>query len=252
VFDYDGTLCGGTERFAGPRSEVTRRLTELLRAGVWLGVATGRGKSVRKDLQRVLGDKSLWDRVLIGYHNGGEIGYLGDDAVPPEDESLDEALRLLADMVLGHPRLSRLVNCEARLKQVTLELAGAAVGEEAWELVERLVWLHGAAGVISLRSSHSVDILAPGVSKRVLVERVRAEASRAGSGDAVLCIGDKGRWPGNDFDLLDGPFSLSVDEVSSDPATCWNLAPPGTRCVEASLAYFGRMRAANGRARLGL
>jgi fructoselysine-6-P-deglycase FrlB-like protein/hydroxymethylpyrimidine pyrophosphatase-like HAD family hydrolase len=252
VLDYDGTLCGTSERFAGPSAEVARHLTELLRAGVWLGVATGRGKSVRKDLQRILVDRCLWQRVLIGYHNGGEIGYLGDDAVPSAVETLDESLQPLLHVIRANPRLSQLVKCEASRKQVTLELTDQTSSEEVWELVERLTRLHGPGGVTILRSSHSIDILAPRVSKRVLVERVRAEISGAGGDDTVLCIGDKGRWPGNDFDLLDGPFSLSVDEVSDHPNTCWNLAPAGTRCVEATLTYFGWMRAANGRVHLEL
>lgn len=58
----------------------------------------------------------------------------------------------------------------------------------------------------------------------------------------ILCIGDKGRWPGNDFDLLSEPFSLSVDEVSSDPVTCWNLAPAGYRGIQATLYYLDHMR----------
>jgi hypothetical protein len=250
VMDYDGTLCAAAERFIGPNEDVAEHLANLLRAGIWLGIATGRGKSVRKDLQRILPDRNLWTRVLIGYHNGGEIGYLSDDAVPPAAESLDESLQPLADELHGHARLSQLVKCEARLKQITLELADGAASEDVWELVERVVKLHGPAGVITLRSSHSVDILAPGVSKRTLVEGLRQKTLRTGGGDTVLCIGDKGRWPGNDFDLLDGAFSLSVDEVSSDPSTCWNLAPAGARCVDATLAYFGLMSEINGRMRL--
>jgi hypothetical protein len=55
---------------------------------------------------------------------------------------------------------------------------------------------------------------------------------------AVLCIGDRGRWPGNDFALLQEPYSLSVDEVSPDPNTCWNLAPPGHRGIQVTLDYL--------------
>jgi hypothetical protein len=58
----------------------------------------------------------------------------------------------------------------------------------------------------------------------------------------VLCIGDRGCWSGNDFDLLREPFSLSVDEVSPDPTTCWNLAPAGHRGVQATLDYLGAMQ----------
>jgi hypothetical protein len=53
-----------------------------------------------------------------------------------------------------------------------------------------------------------------------------------------LIIGDLGRWPGNDAGLLGNPFALSVDEVSGDPYTCWNLARPGHRGVQAALDYL--------------
>src|SRR2546423_1114648 len=82
-----------------------------------------RGKSVRKELQRVLADRAVWDRVLIGYYNGGEIGRLADDAVPAPCGDIDHSLRPLADLIRGHGRLSQLVKCEVRPKQVTLELA---------------------------------------------------------------------------------------------------------------------------------
>lgn len=62
----------------------------------------------------------------------------------------------------------------------------------------------------------------------------------------ILSIGDKGQWPGNDFDLLANPFSLSVNEVSGDPTTCWNLAPAGHRGVQATLDYLGCFRTNQG------
>ena len=51
---------------------------------------------------------------------------------------------------------------------------------------------------------------------------------------------------GNDCDLLQTPFSLSVDEVSLDSTLCWNLAPAGYRGVQATLFYFRCMDATNG------
>jgi hypothetical protein len=62
---------------------------------------------------------------------------------------------------------------------------------------------------------------------------------RERTGDApILSIGDRGRWPRNDYELLRGAFALSVDEMSVDPATCWNLAECGQRGVAATLEYL--------------
>jgi hydroxymethylpyrimidine pyrophosphatase-like HAD family hydrolase len=245
AFDYDGTLCGAAERWAGPGADIAERLTDLLRAGVLLGIATGRGKSVRKDIQRLLPDRSLWDKILVGYHNGGEIAWLSDNTQPPEGP-LDDSLRPIFDAVCEENGLSQLVNVEGKLRQITFELQQEADDDEAWPVVERLIRRHAGTGVTLVRSSHSLDALAPGVSKRLLVERVREELARVSRLGAVLCIGDKGKWPGNDFALLEEPHSLSVDEVSPDPATCWNLAAPGERCVPATLGYLRAIQAEQG------
>jgi hypothetical protein len=81
------------------------------------------------------------------------------------------------------------------------------------------------AGYTALNSSHSVDVLAPTVSKLNLLEFLR---SRLGTPSAAfLCVGDSGAWPGNDHDLLSTPYALSVDSVSARFDTCWNLLPAG-------------------------
>jgi fructoselysine-6-P-deglycase FrlB-like protein/hydroxymethylpyrimidine pyrophosphatase-like HAD family hydrolase len=246
VCDYDGTLCGATERWTGPAPEIAELLGELLQAEILLGVATGRGQSVRNDLRRILADRGVWGNVLVGYHNGGEIGWLADDTQPPAGE-LDASLRAIIDAIRYEGQLTRMVKVEAKLRQVTLELSPEADEAEVWLAAERLVRRHAPAGVTLVRSSHSVDILAPGVSKRLLVDRVRVELARSGRHTNVLCIGDKGNWPGNDFALLEEPHSLSVDEVSPDPSACWNLAPPGERCVAAALTYLRSFRVSAGR-----
>ena len=145
--------------------------------------------------------------------------------------------------IRAHTWLTRIAKCEGKNRQITLEGVPAEAAEEAWEAVEQLLRKIGSPGVTALRSSHSIDVLAPGVSKRALVERLRSTVPAARS---ILCIGDRGRWPGNDFSLLSEPLSLSVDEVSSDKETCWNLAGPGRRCVEATLHYLHAMRSLGG------
>ena len=40
--------------------------------------------------------------------------------------------------------------------------------------------------------------------------------------------------------LLNLPWSYAMVESSLDPSTCWNLAPPSTRYVDACLYYLGQ------------
>lgn len=244
VFDYDGTLCDASERFDGPGQAVTEKLIDLLRAGILVGIATGRGKSVRKDLRARIKNRSLRSRILIGYHNGSEIGELGDDAQPPIERELDESLAGIHGELVSDLRLATLARIEGGGRQLTLEYSESAAADEVWESVQQALSRRQSPGVTALRSSHSVDVLAPGVTKRHVVDALRRAI---GPGLApVLTIGDRGRWPGNDFALLQEPFSLSVDEVSSDPSTCWNLSSPGIRWSAALREYLDDIRVGEG------
>jgi hypothetical protein len=242
ILDYDGTLCGSTERFTGLRKEVFLALVSLLRAGILLGIATGRGKSVRKELQARIRLARLRKQVLIGYHNAGEIGALDDNDVPPADPPLHDSLLSVNDALNGNSFVLRHSTRNAKGRQITLETTCPAIAPDLWSCVSGIVRSHGEVGVTAVQSSHSIDILAPGVSKQSLITALMERLPQSHEHSAILCIGDRGRWPGNDFELLQHPLSLSVDQTSSDPDTCWNLAPPSSRYVDACLYYLRPMK----------
>jgi hypothetical protein len=87
-------------------------------------------------------------------------------------------------------------------------------------------------------SSHSIDIVLNGASKLDVVEAVRGHA---GADATVLRFGDKGRWPGNDYTLLQDALGFSVDEVSNDLGSCWNVAPAGSLGLQATLYYLSKL-----------
>ena len=253
VFDYDGTLCDGRDRYKGLDDAVVHHLTRLLRFGVIIGVATGRGKSVRESLRSKI-PKSLWGRVLIGYYNGSDNGTLDNDSHPDSTDCLCNELAAVYEMLNSDPTLSRLSNYlserTCRRKQITVQMKQFAPVSLIKQAVQQAVHKLSIPGVEVVYSSHSVDVIAPGVSKKKLVEEV---AQLAGdSSQSVLCIGDLGQWPGNDFALLSGSYSLSVDAVSSDPAACWNIAPPGHRGVQAVLDYLDSLHFSKGALRFAV
>ena len=98
-----------------------------------------------------------------------------------------------------------------------------------------------------LVSSHSVDVLPPGVGKLAVVDAVQQKLK---NGIQTLCIGDRGSWPGNDAALLSHWPSVSVDEVSGSIATCWNLAPSGVIGPDAALRYLRAISVVDGIGRL--
>jgi hypothetical protein len=159
-------------------------------------------------------------------------------------------LRPVAEAIKRHTLLSQLAEFEFRLPQIKVESRKPNTIEIVWELLQQVVHAVEIPGVSVLRSSHSMDVVAPGVSKRAVIARLAKMVDQDVS--AILCIGDRGQWPGNDFDLLSGPCSLSVDEVSRDPGVCWNLALPGHRGPQAVLEYLRGLRSTRSGLRFSL
>lgn len=244
VLDYDGTVVDTRRRFQPPPPEITAELIRVAEGGARVAVATGRGQSVRRDLQKVI-PPSLWSEILVGYYNGAEVAPLSDDGAPDRATSPCAALLPLAEALRRQPELAGRARQEDRPFQITLEAAREMPEGRLWDLARQVILMTGANDVRATRSSHSVDIVAAGVSKLNVVARVRELV-----GDApILTIGDRGRWPGNDYELLREPFALGVDELSVDPATCWHLGDQGQRGPAVTLDYLSALRADGQRVR---
>ena len=237
VFDYDGTLCDPNERYSGLHDEIGQELERLLRGGIVLGIATGRGKSVRIDLQRLI-PKNQWEKVLIGYYNGSDIAFLEDQDHPDKTSPPHTSLQLIKDSLESNQQFHRLAKYECRPKQITIEPVNAAFWRKTRAILLNIVAKTKLAGIQVLESSHSIDVLAPGVSKRNLVLACEEVAKKTGNPGVALCIGDRGEWPGNDYEFLSTPYSLSVHTVSADSESCWNLSQAGHRGVQATMGYL--------------
>jgi len=240
IFDYDGTLCDRANRYSGPDDAVLSHMCRVLEAGVIVGIATGRGKSAKEVFRRALAE-DLWSRVVIGYYNGADMGMLDDDDHPDADTLPCPALQPIARRVEADPCLRDFAACTYRRWQITIEPTKRGCETLIWEIAQHIAQTAGQPGVRVLQSSHSIDILAPGISKRSVIKAVKAMTLMRELELPILCIGDRGHWPGNDVDLLSEPHSLSVDDTSPDPHMCWNLAPAGYRGVQATLAYLAAM-----------
>ncbi len=248
VLDYDGTVCDSSDRYTGPRKEMGLEFDRLLKTGIIVGIATGRGRSVRVALRSLISEE-FWHQVLIGYYNGSDIAPLADQSRPDVAQSMDKSLESAAQLLDAQARLQRMSVIEKRPKQITLVPNERGTLREVSMIVCDLLSKLGPVPPSIVTSSHSVDILAPGVSKVDLIEACQDMAGRTSSAREVLCVGDNGEWPGNDHELLATPYSLSVDTVSPDPATCWNLAPPGHRGAVATLGYLTRLHVVAGHVR---
>lgn len=236
VFDFDGTLCSASDRFFGVTPALQPFLLDLLSNCVHVGIATGRGKSAHSALRGVI-PTELWPLVTIGYYNGAYVAPL-TEAPPRLDEESSVVLRRLYDNLLTTDA-NKVCELDLRPSQLTVKPFRAEDAKVIGAALNEAIMIHGE-GTRLVHSSHSFDVLAPGVTKLKVVEAFSQ------SGGEVLCIGDRGAWPGNDFQLLATPYSLSVDTVSGDPDTCWNLVPVGVRCVQGTCFYLAGLTASSG------
>ena len=124
---------------------------------------------------------------------------------------------------------------EIRPKQITIQTKYNDALYE-WSKINEIINRHNFK-IKAFMSDHSIDVIPKNVSKLNLYDELKIR-NDLGPYDVIMCIGDNGKWPGNDFELLSTDYSLSVDSVSTDENTCWNLSPPGYRNVSACMKYF--------------
>lgn len=242
VLDYDGTLLDTRCRSEPIVPGIASELSRIAEAGTHIGIATGRGASIRRDLQDRL-PRALWPLILVGYYNGAEVAPLNHNRPPDGTEKVHPVLRPLANALRNQAKLTELVRIEERPFQITLEATHSMSECRLWDYAHQAILTSGIVGVAVTQSGHSVDLVAPGVSKLNVVRRLR----EAVGDDPILVIGDRGRWPGNDHELLSEPFALGVDEISGAPATCWHLGAPGQRGPAVTFDYLSALEANNGR-----
>lgn len=247
LFDFDGTLCSHRERFSVLRKDIVAALETLLRKNIAIGVATGRGKSVRIQMQQSLAP-TLWKRVRIGYYNGSQVSLLSDDSCPVVDMPFDPSIDRLDKILKSDGLIGELATITTRPAQITLEPKVPALFPKELSRYA-LRFIKDTDDVRVLFSTHSVDIVPKSVSKRSVLQELQLLMPK---GLEVLCIGDLGQFPGNDFELLSHPYSLSCDEVSADERSCWNCAPASFRGVQAAMYYFRRMKVTAGQFKLAL
>ena len=120
IFDYDGTLCDFEHRFTYPSKEIEEKLIQLLENEIVIGIATGRGKSVRVALQKIIPEK-YWSKVFVGYYNCSDISKLGDDSAPSRESTKDPNLLEVVELLKKHKVVSKDSDLTVRLKQITLE-----------------------------------------------------------------------------------------------------------------------------------
>ena len=229
AFDYDGTLCDLPNRFKSPSKQTVILLIKLLENNIPIAIATGRGKSVRIELQKII-PKKFWRKILIGYYNCSDIATLNENNKPNIDAQIDPSLIKFISYLRDKQLITNKITCDERPNQISLSIKNMS----ALDLIKiNSINPEISNSVKIVESSHSLDILTKNTSKLNIIKKMKKMFNCKN----ILCIGDRGLWPGNDYELLSTPYSLSVDEVNKDLDSCWNIAPLGSK-GEQALQYF--------------
>ena len=243
AFDYDGTLSASdhTSRFTNRLcNEIRDALIPLLENGARIVVATGRGQSVGKSLKASF-DSKYHPQIKVGYYNGAFLLPLGDEAKLEEWKNMpfDSELQALSDELQKRlPKDYIKYELSPRSQQLSIEeVQSASNAEVLYATCREIIWDKQMKGIRVWRSSHSMDIVVyHEVSKLRVIE----------DQDHTLCIGDYGTVEGNDYEMLTSKFSLSVDRVSKNAESCWNIAPSGMKGLDATLYYLSRLTVSGG------
>lgn len=244
AFDYDGTLSAPDRksRFTNRLcDEIRDALIPLLENGALIVVATGRGKSVGESFQESI-DRKYWPQIKVGYYNGACLLVLGEEdklkvwrELPFDSKlkALEEELKLrLPEGCVDYKFAERSLqlSIEGEMTQMESQLV--------YETCREIIWDKQMKDIRVWRSSHSMDIVVyHEVSKQRVIE----------APEHTLCIGDYGTVEGNDYEMLTSKYSLSVDRVSKNAESCWNIAPSGIKGLDATLYYLSRMKAKEGK-----
>ena len=234
ALDYDGTICNvdRNSRWNETLDEtIAKLINKLLADGIRLAVMTGRGGSMHELLRKSI-NKEFWPQVYLGCYNGAVIVRLTDDTTAIEtvkDAPMDEQLTLLQN------ELKRYHFQPKKVKTYSTQLSLSCDDKQkACEICNEIILSNHLDRLHIWSSSHSLDIVVSTKASKTAVKEIS---------ENVLVIGDRGDYEGNDFEMLSLPCSLSVDKVSRNLYSCWNLAPKDLRGLDVIKYYLRRIKA---------
>lgn len=226
IFDYDGTL-HNKYNASKVEDEIFVKVNELLDNHIIIGIATGRGKSVRKELQTKI-ERRHWEKVIIAYYNGGTIGSLADNTKPDKQAvGLPEEFKAV---------IKKFPACCLEENPYQLTLMKDELNMTSIEFDHFKKQIVEIENIRVMETNHSIDII-PVTSRKTNIFSAWEFPE-----EEFLLIGDSGEFGGNDYEMLCGKNSLSVDYVSEALDSCWNYAKPGMRNLEAAKYYLDKIQ----------
>lgn len=233
ALDYDGTICN-VDRFSRYQDtleeSIARQINKLLSEGLRIAIMTGRGKSMHELLRNSV-SREYWSQVYLGCYNGAVIVKLTDDTTAikeVKEAPVDEQLVTLEKEL-------KCYSFNPSIKKYSTQLSFSCIDKQkAYEICCEIIFLNKLDRLHIWSSSHSMDIVVSTKASKKAVKEISED---------VLVIGDRGDYEGNDYEMLSLPCSLSVDGVSRNPYSCWNLAPRDLRGLDVVKYYLRKIKA---------
>ena len=232
ILDYDNTIISDNSTDNQVYLDCIAYINQFLGYEIGICFATGRGKSIRDHLQKVI-NPDFFDKVLISYYNGVFVLPLSAD-LPPVTDSITAALTTARNYIV-----SRIPESEGieTIRNECLTYEGNSIFlDSIYKTIASAILRGELSDVKVSKSDHSIDVVPKHVSKKNAIKFMNHNY-----GNEILCIGDSGDEFGNDYDLLDSEYSLSVDQVSSSLDSCWNIASLGLRGPSATREYLSKL-----------
>jgi hydroxymethylpyrimidine pyrophosphatase-like HAD family hydrolase len=234
VADFDGTVVPPGIGLGRQLSDsVVIFFEKLLCTGAQLYFATGRGDSIHSIVADSI-NRKYHSQIYISYYNGSVTASLTETPPKAQGGPHHHEFEMLLRQFRREPLLADITSIENKSFQLTVRSSAQTNSSTISTIIRELVMQKTNGKFKVVQSTHSLDII-PFTSTKLIC--VKLAKTRISDDLEVIAIGDCGAFFGNDYELLTHPFSLSVDSVSADLQSCWNLLPPGCRNMAGLLHY---------------
>ena len=191
VLDYDGTVVNTSERANPIANEIIEEFERLLKLGIRIGIATGRGKSAYFALKRQV-KTEYHSNIFVGLYNGTLVNCVASDLI---HQSQKWYMKKFIDELILEAKIDQ-TKVFSRDTQISVRKITKAKREELIHFMKVRLGVD-AKYVKFCISAHSLDILPHWASKVSLLQDISRTLS-----SKFLCIGDQGQIGGNDEELL--------------------------------------------------
>lgn len=236
VLDFDGTVVDTKDRYLPIPDKIISQFERLLKNGIKIGIATGRGSSAYRALKKQISPE-YHKSIYVGLYNGTLINSVAEELRKPTGVW---HLRRIIDSLLDCADIES-SKISSRKTQISIRKVTNKKIDELIHYLSSSLGQHSRY-IKFCKSAHSLDIIPFWASKITLVQSLCDSLN-----SNILCIGDQGQIGGNDEELLSWTPSISVGSKQPASNQCYWLGKnremrevTGTSVILESIIQMGK------------